>query len=87
MFNTPQYDEDENFYIPSSPPSAVYTVDEDVLETGWTRRRILVALVAVILIVALIGTYLLPIIQAVEISEWLQGISRQIPILEPQMRT
>lgn len=86
MFNTPQYDEDENFYIPSSP-SQGNPPDEDALETGWTRRRVLVALVAMVVILALLGTYLLPIIQGMEIAEWLRGISQQIPIFEPQMRT
>lgn len=83
MFNTPQYDEDENFYIPSPPPSAEQLPDEDHPESGWTRRRMMIAFVAVIVIVALLGMYLSPIIQASRI----QDLFVPAPIVEPQMRT
>lgn len=86
MFNTPQYDEDEQFSIPSPMLDDVSQAD-DALETGWTRRRVVIAFVAVIVIIALLGLYLLPIIRAWEIEAMLRDLARQFPIFEERMRT
>lgn len=82
MFNVPQYDEDENFSIPS-PTVSEPNQGDDEIETGWTRRRVLIASVAVIVIIALLAMYLAPIIQAIRI----QDMFVPIPIFEPQLLT
>jgi hypothetical protein len=82
MFNAPQYDEDERFSIPS-PIITEADAPDDEIPMGWTRRRVIVALVAVIVIIALLAMYLSPIIQAWRIQDMLIPFS---PIFEPQMK-
>lgn len=72
MFNTPQYDQDENFYIvipaPTVPPDEMD--DDDENEDGWTLYRVFLLLIAIIAITAMVLMYFgLPVIEALGIGQ------------------
>lgn len=71
MFNTPQYDQDEDFYIVIPAPTAAPPDDEEEeREDGWTLYRAFLLLVAIIAIVAMVLMYFgLPIMEAFGIGQ------------------
>ncbi len=64
MFNVPHYDEDDDFFI-IIPPEEPEADDGETIDNGWTARRVLFLVIALIAILAvLIAYFVMPFMQA-----------------------